>query len=571
MLNPLISVVSGTYNRLESLIRMVSSARVAIPASLGYEIIIVDGGSDDGTLQWCKRQPDIHLIEHGELRGAIKAFCDGAKTACGQYVILANDDILFAPESILTALVYLESTPRCGAVAFADNRPYDTEQPISQENHQYSVQTQVAVAPDGHPTRVVYAQVGMFRRWLGEKAGWWGADDPVMGQARTYGGDNYLSSRIWELGYTVDAVEGATCEDYVIRDTLRTTNAAAHDNAFYQRYPNGPQIAAEPTETTPPPEQLRILYLPIFEPGNPVHKSAKRGLREEFQKRALVWEWDYLNERVRTGNLRAFAPHLIFTQFHDGRWTDIMRTLREVAPQALIINWNGDARGLLDDDYLALLRYADLQLVVNAAPLPSYREKGIRAAYWQIGIETPQTPLPKVPKHDIVFLGNCYNEQREELERTLRATGLDVGLYGANWTKSNGNTLYDFAAGEALYKHCKIAISDTFNDGRTPIKAFVSNRLFQALAAGAFVLQAHSDELEKYTGLINGTHYAEWRDMRDLIEGIRYWVSVPSERAKIAKAGHKLVMEYYTFAALVKYLFTHLIPSIEKVVEHEPV
>lgn len=568
MSDPLISVVTGTYNRLESLIRMVSSARAAIPASLEHEFVVVDGGSDDGTLQWCKHQADIHLIEHGELRGAIKAFCDGAKAARGQYVVLANDDILFTPESILKAFVYLETTPTCGAVAFADNRPYDTNQPAQLSESDFHVQQQVALTREGEPTKVVYAQVGMFRRWLGEKVGWWGADDPIMSKARTYGGDNYLSSRIWELGYTVDPVEGANCEDYVIRDTLRQVNAAAHDKAFYERFPRGPMLGVDPQPPSTETERLRILYLPIFESFTPLHKATKRGLFEALNKRAHVWEWDYLNERVRTGNLKAFAPHLVLTQFHDGRWIDILRTLREVAPQALIINWNGDARGLLDDEYISLLRLVDMQLVVNAAPLPRYRELGIKAAYWQIGIEKAQEPLPKVPKHDIVFLGNCYDGKREEMERTLRATGLNVGLYGYNWDKADGNTLYDFAAGEALYKNCKIAISDTFTDGKTPVKAFVSNRLFQALAAGAFVLQEHSDGLAEYTGLEVEKHYAEWRDMRDLIEAIRYWINVPAERAKIAKAGHKLVMEYYTFDTLVRYLFTHLIPSIDKEPEH---
>lgn len=564
MSDPLISVVSGTYNRLESLIRMVASAREAIPSSLTYEIIIVDGGSDDGTLNWCKRQADIRLIEHGELRGAIKAFTDGAKSARGQYIVLANDDVTFAPESILKALVYLESKPICGAVAFMDNRPYDTNAVQVQEQGEYHVQTQIAVSAEGLPTRVIYAQVGMFRRWLGEQVGWWGADDPVMSQARTYGGDNYLSSRLWEWGYTVDSVEGVRCEDYVVRDGLREVNAAARDNAFYKRFPQGPVIGSQTIDAPVTPERLRILYMPIYEPHYPLHKQTKRGLKEALQRRGLVWEWDYLNERARRDVLTAFQPHLILSQFHDGRWLELVKTLRAVAPQALFVNWNGDARGLLETEYLDLLHAIDLQLVVNAAPLVRYRELGIRAAYWQIGIEAPQNTLPKVPKHDLVFLGNCYDERRAELERTLRATGLNVGLYGSHWQKTEGDTLYDFAAGEALYRNCKIAVSDVFGDGKTPTKAFVSNRLFQALAAGAFVLQEHSEGLAEYTGLQDGTHYAEWRDMRDLIESIRYWISVPSERAKIAKAGQKFVHEYYTFEALVKYLFTHLIPSLDK-------
>lgn len=119
----LVSIVSGTYDRLESLVRMVESARACVPFGIAYEIVIVDGGSQDGTIQWCGRQKDIRLIQHGELRGAINAFCDGAKAAQGDYVILANDDITFLPGSILAAIVHMETNEHCGAVAFMDDRP----------------------------------------------------------------------------------------------------------------------------------------------------------------------------------------------------------------------------------------------------------------------------------------------------------------------------------------------------------------------------------------------------------------------------------------------------------------
>ena len=58
----MISLVSGTYNRLPLLKRMVASARQSA-ADLPLEIVLVDGGSTDGTIAWCKSQPDIVLIE----------------------------------------------------------------------------------------------------------------------------------------------------------------------------------------------------------------------------------------------------------------------------------------------------------------------------------------------------------------------------------------------------------------------------------------------------------------------------------------------------------------------------
>src|SRR3990172_8201697 len=92
-MSPLISIVTGTYNRLKHLQSMVESVRLSVGVGIPYEIVVVDGGSKDGTLNWCRLQKDIVLIEHGELLGAVKAFNDGARAAKGTYVILANDDI----------------------------------------------------------------------------------------------------------------------------------------------------------------------------------------------------------------------------------------------------------------------------------------------------------------------------------------------------------------------------------------------------------------------------------------------------------------------------------------------
>jgi GT2 family glycosyltransferase len=119
-----ISIVSGTYNRLPYLQKMVISVRNSLAGvyGLAYEIVLVDGGSTDTTQEWCKMQSDIRLIEHGKLVGAVKAFNDGAYAATGKYVIMANDDIEFVDNSILVAYAYMETHPNCGGGCFYQDR-----------------------------------------------------------------------------------------------------------------------------------------------------------------------------------------------------------------------------------------------------------------------------------------------------------------------------------------------------------------------------------------------------------------------------------------------------------------
>lgn len=567
----ILSIVTGTYNRQQYLRRMMESARKRIPRGIPYQFVIVDGGSTDGTLDYLRTQPDVLLLEHGALYGAIRAFTEGGELATGEYVILANDDIEFTGESIVKALVYLEQTPHCAAVAFADDRP------APGYGEGYKVQHIEGHSPAGERLPLVYAQVGMYRRELAKQAGWWGWHDRVMSEARTYGGDCYLSARLWEMGYTVDAVEGVQCNDLIVPDQLRamnTADAVSKPSAYYQRYPNGVPI---PTRVTTPEasERLRILYLPIFESSYHSHHVAnKRGLREALAKQFLVYEADYVNDRSfdLQALVRLFKPHMLISQLHGTEIVSsrLLGAARAIAPEMVVVNWNGDVwtQNLTSPEMLELLRNVDVQLTVNANVLPAYEAEGIQAAYWQIGFEPVPERLPTVHHHDVVFLANCYSEERETLGRFLKGLPYDVGLYGYNWRElGDGFTLYDFALGAALYRSSKVAIGDNQYPNE---EGFVSNRIFEALSNGAFLLHQHVEGLHRLTGLVEGTHYISWRDTSDLKKKLKYWLSPAQEgeRLKIARYGEAYVRQHHSFDARVEELFTKILP---KVFAHDPV
>lgn len=562
----MISLVTGTYNRLEQLRNMIESARAAAAAGLLSEVVVVDGGSTDGTLAWCREQFDVHLIEHGGLHGAIKAFCDGAKAARGDYVLMANDDIVFAPDSITRAAVYLETHPTCGAVAFADNRP------APGYGDGYKVQLMDARnADDTVGMNVPYAQVGLFRRWLGDLCGWWGADDHVMQHAHTYGGDNYLSARIWEYGYRVDPVDGCRVDDLVHDDGLRERNLKREQKSsgtYYRRFPGGVYVGWREMPDNPQQEQMRILYAPLYEPG---YGHYKTGLRDALSEVGQVWEYDYMADKGASlvKRVATWQPHLLLTQVHSASDLphDVICAAREQAPSMVVTNWNGDVYpdGLISDAMLAWLRGVDVQLTVNADVLDTYKAEGISAAYWQIGFEpVDEGDLPDVPAHDVVFLGNCYSDKRRALGAALRRlNGVDVGIYGRGWPAdigADGECLYDFAKGRALYRNAKLAIGDNqWGD-----EGFVSNRLFEALAAGgAMLLHQTVPGLHELTGLQDGTHYVSWRTPKDLRNAISIWTArgADDKRATIAQCGADFARTHHSFAARVRELFEGILPE----------
>lgn len=564
----LLSIVTGTWNRIALLRQMIDSARRYVHFGLSVEFVVVDGGSTDGTQAWCQSQSDVRLIEHGGLLGAIKAFTDGAYAARGQFVLLANDDIEFIDYSIPAAIAYLQEHPTCGAVAFSDDRPAQSK-PSG-----FHVQTMTVSNLQGQPVSIPYAQVGLYRRWLGDLCGWWGANDSAF-KSHTYGGDNYLTARIVEYGYSVDAVSGVRVKDIVASDGLREVNVRrelAGPSGYYQRFTAPPQMKARPAVSNPErPTALRILYLPIFESRvYPHHRAMKRGLREALQRMGQVIEVDYLNEPYDLVELvRAWQPNILVTQCQ--RDLIDLTAARAAQPEMLVLNWNGDVYldALVSPDTLAWLKAnVDAQLCVNGAALPVYAEHGIPAAYWQCAYEPVRESITIPPQdaYEVVLMGSAYSERRRELARALVSLPYAVGLVGSGWVEfepwNAGNSTYQFELSNAIRRSARIEVGDNQYVSDT---GFVSNRIFDCLyAGGALLLHQKVDRLEEFTGIVPNIHYVEWTDMEDLGKKIAYYMNPRNEskRLKIVKAAQEYVRECHSFDARLRELFQEILPRV---------
>lgn len=101
---PIFSVLIPTYNRKDVLGRCLEAlSSQSLPAT-GYEVIVIDDGSTDGTFQflesWKQRSPFTlrALQQENRKQGAARNL--GARHARGRYLLFLGDDI-FASESLL--------------------------------------------------------------------------------------------------------------------------------------------------------------------------------------------------------------------------------------------------------------------------------------------------------------------------------------------------------------------------------------------------------------------------------------------------------------------------------------
>jgi glycosyltransferase involved in cell wall biosynthesis len=103
-----LSVVIPCFNEEKTLDAIVARVLDADRCGLGIEVVIVDDGSADRSVEIVKtlalRHPEIVLIEHGNNRGKGAALRSGFARASGDIVLVQDADLEYSPSDYLKLL-----------------------------------------------------------------------------------------------------------------------------------------------------------------------------------------------------------------------------------------------------------------------------------------------------------------------------------------------------------------------------------------------------------------------------------------------------------------------------------
>jgi len=99
-ISPFLSIVVPVYNERESIMPLYEELRAALAPLPPSEIIFIDDGSKDGTLEVLKSLPDVSVISFVRNYGKSKALEYGFREARGRYIITLDGDLQDDPREI---------------------------------------------------------------------------------------------------------------------------------------------------------------------------------------------------------------------------------------------------------------------------------------------------------------------------------------------------------------------------------------------------------------------------------------------------------------------------------------
>ncbi len=267
---------------------------------------------------------------------------------------------------------------------------------------------------------------------------------------------------------------------------------------------------------------------------------------------------------------------LFFSYFYDGivlpEAIDAIKDLGIVTA-----NWFCNGSYQLDLVHTIAPHY-DWCLAPEKFRLADYRAMGARPLYCQEaanpGFDKPYA-LPV--EYDVTFVGQAYGDRPDYL-KFLRAAGLDVRVWGANWhlhrTPSLPRKLWRLARRAAgikrppfltfppdilgaplgdiemiqMFSRSKINLGfstcgSTHLNGERILQ--VRLRDFEVPMSGGFYMVEYMEELEEFFEV--GKEVVCYNDRQDLADKIKYYLAHDAEREKIRQAGYARSLRDHTW------------------------
>jgi spore maturation protein CgeB len=326
---------------------------------------------------------------------------------------------------------------------------------------------------------------------------------------------------------------------------------------------------------------MRILYAgmaheygrpelgPSFEEMN--FRSALEGMGHElhpFDFRARLNEVgrERMNREL-VERAAALRPDLaFFFLFEDEIAPDTIRAI-----QSPTVNWFADDHWRFDNFTNEMAPAFDLAVTTDAASLPKYEAAGLTdkvlLSQWACN-KYAYTRVTNEIEHDVTFVGQPHGNRQEIIDR-ITAAGHPVECWGFGWPAgkldhdgmvrvfSTSRVNLNLSNSSTPPNTLRVRVGRLLGRGpKGPQPPQIKGRNFEVPGCGGFLLTENVPHLDRYFEL--GKEVAVYDGPDDLVEQVGYWLEHDDERAAVADAGYRRVLEEHTYDHRFEEIFRAL-------------
>ena len=236
-----LSIVIPTCNRAASLAICLESVRSQTQCL--YEVVVVDGASDDGTREVLETAHDamgerLRIIREPRREGFVRAANKGFRRARGRYLTWLNDDARPLAGALDRAMEQLAFSPRTVGMVAMFCPAHSTLNIALEAHHQgrtFCLQ---------HVRGTLYANFGIASRALWDRLGYF--DERYYLNAA----DPDFSLKVWNAGLSIVPAVGALIDHDEVQDARRQTDRSRADEDNAKLFAKWNLPAKTPPSTT---------------------------------------------------------------------------------------------------------------------------------------------------------------------------------------------------------------------------------------------------------------------------------------------------------------------------------
>lgn len=257
-------------------------------------------------------------------------------------------------------------------------------------------------------------------------------------------------------------------------------------------------------------------------------------------------------------------PEYIFINARRDELTlETLEKIRKVSPATKIISVSGDD----DKDFEPLKRYyalfMDCTIIHQIDYLKDYYKEGVKNIYPTLGINTEIfKPMNLKKIYDVVFVGNAI-EERVETIRFLIKNGINLKIFGGRW--DNYPEFRKFCLGYVSPEEMAKVINQTkINLGLSKNKYGKSAfkwRVFEIASCKSFSLIDYFSEYFRF--FKDNKEIIMFKNDKELLEKIKYYLKHEKEREKIAENSYKKAIQKCNILEEFKKMFKKIIEEPE--------